>query len=241
MNLKVLKFLFFFLAIEGVANFTFGQTYRLDSTFANNGIGRRNWGNDYSVDAQKILRQSDGSYLICGYEYTISQNAFYNNIWKVNACGQTDSSFGINGLVRHTFEQRNSGYDFALQPDGKIVVTGSQAPGNAGSQQKPFISRYLANGQPDSTFGMFGSNKITDTQADAFFSLIPCPNGKYMTTSGQFFMRFNPDGSRDLGFGVNGKYERPTPPGVNFSYGGYGYLRNDSTIWTVTSTFNGVN
>lgn len=215
------------------------QTYRLDSTFARNGIGRRNWGNDAEVRAQRILRESNGAYFIAGYEYMISENAFYNNIWKVDACGKTDSSFGVNGLVKHTFEQRNLGLDYQLQPDGKLVVTGTQAPGNASSQQKPFIARYKTNGRPDSSFAGIGTRKFSDISAGSFESIFPFPGGRFLATSGQHFVRVKSNGDYDSTFGTNGVFYRPTPPGVNFSYEGSGLLRQDGTIWTVVGSWPG--
>lgn len=235
-QVRVFSLLLWFLLAVGNAS---AQTYRLDSTFANNGINRRNWGNDAGVYAQRILKHPDGSYSICGYEYVISENAFYNNIWKLDACGKTDSSFGVNGLMRHTFEQRNSGYDYALQTDGKYVVTGSQAPSNAGSQQKTFIARYHANGKPDSSFAGTGSRKFAELGPGGFGSLIPFSGGRFLATSGQTFVRVKSNGDYDSTFGSNGVFNFPTPPGVNFSYEGSGLLRQDGTIWTVVGSWPG--
>lgn len=214
------------------------QNYRLDSTFANKGKARRPL-ETTGINSTRIFRNADGSILNCGNEYVIGANAHYNNIWKLNACGQTDSSFGENGLIRHTFEQRNIGYDYALQPDGKIVVVGTQAPSNAGSQQKPFIGRYQANGKPDSSFYGVGSRKLGDAPADRFSSVFPMSGGRFLATSGQLFARFKSNGDYDSTFGSNGSFFRPTPPGVNFSYPGNGILRPDGTIWTIAGSWPG--
>lgn len=214
----------------------FETSFVLDSTFATNGKATRQLSYNHAVVCNRLLHLPDGKFLYGGFQ-TVPEpiNANFNVMWKVDGCGKTDSSFGLNGLVYHTFEQRNTGEDFLIQPDGKIVVVGSQAPNNFSSTQKPYIGRYQANGQPDSTFGTNGTTKIEDASAFSLNTVFARPGGKFLATSGRLFMKFNADGSRDATFGNNGKLELPAHPGTESSSEGSGHQLNDSIIWSVVA------
>ncbi|MEX1190239.1 MAG: hypothetical protein WED33_13350, partial [Bacteroidia bacterium] len=168
----------------------FGQILTADTIFGNGGQTLSPvLSGAAGGSCTNVFKLSDNSILLCGYYYDINSNAVFNLMLKTDACGNIDSSFGSNGFVKHTFDQRNSGYDYALQADGKIVVCGSQADGNAGSQQFPFVARYLANGIPDTTFGVMGTNKINYLGPNDFTSVYILPNGKLLCTNGTFMMR----------------------------------------------------
>jgi uncharacterized delta-60 repeat protein len=211
---------------------SFAQILQLDSTFAQNGLANQQVAAS-QLYLRKTVRLPDGKYLACAYGYHIVENANYIEMWRVNACGGPDSTFGQNGFLKFTFEQRNSGEDFLIQEDGKIVVVGSQAPNNFSSQQKPFIARFHSNGVPDSTFGTFGTQKISDAFSDvfSFTSLYPMAGGKYLVSGGRNFMRFLPNANRDTTFGTNGAFTIPRPQDVIGTDEGQGHLVNDSTIW----------
>lgn len=210
-------------------------SYRLDSTFATNGISHI-YG---TATFNKLLRNPDGSLLACGYHYEGGPNAYYIHIRKVNSCGQPDSSFGTNGLVRHTFEQRNSGYDYLLQPDGKIVVCGSQAPDNASSSQKPFIARFLANGKPDSTFGINGTWKQEANETNSFVGVLQLASGRFLCSAGHVTRMYTARGRPDSTYANNGVKIFPNPPSINWSYEGRGYLRPDGKLWSICSAWPG--
>ncbi|MEP7265880.1 MAG: T9SS type A sorting domain-containing protein [Bacteroidota bacterium] len=178
----------------------------------------------------KFLLQQDGLLISAGFDYDINQNDFHIDMIRHSVCGEIDSSFGVNGLSRTTFEQRNTGYDFTLQPDGKILSVGLQAPSNAGSQQIPYVARFLTNGSPDSTFGTSGSNSLRfdNTSSGAFYSVYVLPDGRITcigTCSGNInggvnapgIMRFLPDGTLDLSFNGTGILQYST--GLNSSFG----------------------
>src|SRR4051812_24619875 len=68
--------------------------------------------------------------------------------------GVLDSTFGVGGKVLTAFPVINaSGSSTAIQPDGKIVVAGSDSP-------SPFstfaVARYETNGTLDTSFGSGG-------------------------------------------------------------------------------------
>lgn len=188
-----------------------------------------------------ILLQPDGKIINCGYVYDGNCNCNYITMFRVDACGEIDSAFGTNGIVVYTFDQRNSGYDYLLEPNGKIVVVGTQASSNNGSDQKPFIARFLNNGQPDSTFGTFGTTKVVGYPTYSSFTYVhPLDSGKYLAMNGHVIMRFDSTGTIDSSFGANGIISHTLPSYVNFVYSFRSIQRSDKKIISVGSAYLGV-
>jgi uncharacterized delta-60 repeat protein len=190
-----------------------------DSLFGTNSIftGDVSTGTETFV---KFLVQPDGLILGAGYDYDGNLNAFLIDIMRFDVCGAVDSSFGAGGYVRHTFEQRNTGYDFTLQPDGKILSVGLQAPSNAGSQQIPYVARFNADGSVDTVFGTSGSNSLRfdNVSSGNFRSVHLLPDGRVLCigrSSGNInggmnavgVMRFDSNGDLDLSFNGTGKIQ----------------------------------
>jgi len=161
----------------------------------------------------KFLLQPDGMIISAGYDYDITQNDFHIDMARYDHCGIIDSSFGVNGISRNKFEQRNLGYEFTLQPDGKILSVGQQAPSNAGSQQIPFVARFLSDGNPDTTFGTNGSNSLRfdNVSSGSFNSVYALSDGRIICVGGSSgninggvkaagIMRFLQNGSLDLSY-----------------------------------------
>ena len=114
----------------------------------------------------------------------------------------------------------------AVQPDGKIVVAGwtviaSIGPGPKTALATDFaLARYNADGTLDTTFGGdgtvttdFGGNNPTSPERDIATSLAIQADGKLVAagfalsqaSSGVAMARYNPDGTLDASFGVDGK------------------------------------
>jgi uncharacterized delta-60 repeat protein len=227
---KILTYATLFIATSADAqSFTSSPFYN-----AGGAAYQQNWNNADGGEVVEMLEQPDGKVITCGYNYNFGCNCYHIQMFRVDACGSIDSSFGTNGRVDFTFDQRNSGYDFALQADGKIIVAGSQAESNAGSQQKPFIARFKPDGEPDSSFGTFGTSKIVSGNAYSEFTyLLPLPNGKYLCQNGNYIMRFNSNGSVDNSFGTGGMLNHPQPSFVPWSYSYRSVQRGDGKIISV--------
>ena len=193
----------------------------------------------YHPERLEILRQTGDKMVMCGTDYDIGTNAHYIDMYRTDMCGNLDSSFGINGSMHFTFDQRNYGADFALQPDEKILCAGMQASSNAGSQQFPCISRFTRDGLPDSTFGSAGSTVITNYGPYTFSNLFLMSDGKIICSTGTFTMRFSSDGQVDTSFGVSGAFTIPIPSSFSFTYGGSSVMRNDGVIISEAAAFNG--
>jgi uncharacterized delta-60 repeat protein len=133
---------------------------------------------------QRLVPLPDGKYIACGGR--LINNEPYNLAYRMNADGSPDPTFRV------TFGQ-GSCSDIQLQPDGKILISGSIHNGNY-SYYEP-LHRLNADGSRDATF-----NLQTTSGYGAIFNLLP--DGKIIATygdsQGSFTTRFNSDGSRDI-------------------------------------------
>lgn len=116
--------------------------------------------------------------------------------------GLPDMNFGTNGIVTtsqtigdYPSMQGNAGL---VQPDGKIIVVGSTTL-NGG--QFIALTRYLANGSLDSSFGYGG---IVSTERGDVTAAVLQNDGKIVVASNDLLARYNPNGTLDVSFGVNG-------------------------------------
>lgn len=210
------------------------QSFITDGVFGDNGHIFAPPGAAGGVNSN-ILIQQDGKILLCGFVYDGGCNCNYNTMFRTDECGNVDSSFGVNGLVRHTFDQRNLGAYYVLQPDGKILVAGVQSDGNAGSQQFPYIGRYNSNGSVDSSFATNGTNKINNLGPGIFSFIYLTPDNKILVSgspNGNNFMvmRFDTAGVVDATFGSGGVVQHAVPSGINFFYDFATVMRSDSKI-----------
>ncbi len=116
--------------------------------------------------------------------------------------GSFDSSFNGNGIL-----PGNSEMVFAIQPDAKVLTTEKY------SEYNPLrtyikISRFHANGSPDSGFGNNGVvlNQLGYNKTPRRINL--CPDGKILilaeNNDSSFLIRFLPEGRIDSSFNITG-------------------------------------
>lgn len=119
------------------------------------------------------------------------------------AAGDLDCRFGLGGVIVHDFGSIEAAYDAQLTSDGRMVTLGF----GAGSLR---LSRFLANGQLDSTFGTNGTVLHTITGLQSGYSLAIdsldriIVGGTILLASNDdeaLVARFNPDGTVDATFG----------------------------------------
>jgi uncharacterized delta-60 repeat protein len=127
------------------------------------------------------------------------------------APGDLDSRFGNGGVAIIDFSQTDDyAYAVAVQPDGKIVLSGQSG---IYPDLHSALVRYNRNGRLDSTFGTGGKVVVTfNSGHDYLFAVALQSDGKIVaagSTSGTAFLlaRFNADGSLDQAFGTNGSVE----------------------------------
>jgi uncharacterized delta-60 repeat protein len=141
----------------------------LDESFGTSGkdttyFGVPDDGYDYDV-ARAIALQSDGKILLTGH--SVLAPDFYGKlpIVRYNADGTLDNTFGIGGkLISDVFGIGGEAHAIALQPDGKILVTGLAN----GILSDFILARYDIDGTLDSTFGSNGTviNSVGDDDVD---------------------------------------------------------------------------
>lgn len=146
----------------------------------------------FAWDIRDMTIQADGKILVvgeAGFTTTGSDMALY----RFNADGTTDSSFGNNGVVYANFTSysNDSAQAVAVQPptfsnglvnpdSGKIIVVGYEDDTvlSSSGRVKLVVRRFNANGSIDTTFGNGGSTELEDFGTrDAFGAAVAIQPG----------------------------------------------------------------
>ncbi len=99
---------------NGTLDVTFGDGGRVLTDFGGFEVGRA------------LVLQGDGKSIVAGTSFASGQNDFV--LARYNPDGSLDSTFGGGGKVRADFGADDQAFAVALQPDGKIVVAGTNNP-----------------------------------------------------------------------------------------------------------------
>jgi uncharacterized delta-60 repeat protein/uncharacterized repeat protein (TIGR01451 family) len=200
----------------------------LDTSFGSGGKVTTDFGNDEIGYAVAI--QSDGKIVAVGSSWWPSSSSWA--LARYNSNGNLDTSFGSNGkVITDLGSGKDHATDIAIQPDGKIVVTGSREGGSVNSFYAYDIALvcYNSDGSLDTSFGSSGK-VIADFGREETGSALAIQADGKIVIAGQsiayynhypLLARYNSNGSLDTSFGSNGK--------VIDSFGG-GY--NDVAIQT---------
>jgi uncharacterized delta-60 repeat protein len=200
------------LLMLNVAILLFASTYAsaqagtLDPTFATKGIFLAPTSKS---TANAVAIQSDGKIVVAGLG--VFNNAFADMLFRLNANGTLDSTFGSGGIVNV------AGFGFfglALQADGDIV-TASQGQGSFQ------VARFKSDGTLDTSFGSGGlTTPITVGGVGILTSgsLALQSNGKILVAEGSgnpsLMVRYTSSGQLDTSFGAGGlvnlQYASPT-------------------------------
>jgi uncharacterized delta-60 repeat protein len=170
----------------------------LDTSFGTGGYTATAFKKSITSQAGAVAIQSDGKILAAGFADINGTDEFA--MARYNANGTLDTTFGNKGQVL-----TGQGGLMALQPDGKILASGS-------SSGFATLVRYNSNGTLDTTFGNGG---ILVTNFKGGGSLVIQADGKIVLagtttdpTSGLAAFgvaRFNADGTTDSSFGSSGE------------------------------------
>jgi uncharacterized delta-60 repeat protein len=134
---------------------------------------------------------------------------------RLNPNGTLDTSFGMQGMAPLGFPQNAT----TLLPDGRILSVGS----TAGVAGQIIVSRYLADGTPDPSFGLGGQVKYAHDLITTSGSVLLLQANGLLVLGGRStavlsqssLVAFNPDGSLDSNFGTGGQVGIAFP-GANF-------------------------
>jgi uncharacterized delta-60 repeat protein len=99
--------------------------------------------------ANTLARQpTDGRYVLAGY--AVVNGRTVPALARFNRTGGLDTGFGAGGMVTTPLTGSGAFADVTVQPDGRIVATGSST---VDGQTALFTARYLPDGRLDTSFG----------------------------------------------------------------------------------------
>jgi len=139
----------------------------LDASFGTSGVVttdffgtiQRELGASLTDLALKVLLQPDGKIVLSGWAFETA-TGFHFALARYNADGSLDATFGTDGKVVSNFPGKFEGaLSAALQPDGKIVLVGTNGtPVGLGlaSDIDFGVARYNGDGSLDMAFGVSG-------------------------------------------------------------------------------------
>jgi uncharacterized delta-60 repeat protein len=176
----------------------------LDTSFDGDGIAETTFG---AVDAygQAIVLQPNGKIVVAGY---ILNSGSRFALARYNSDGSLDTSFDGDGkLTTGAGPTNNISRAVALQPDGKILLTGQSGISNASVLA---TYRYNPDGSPDNSFGTNGLVTTTISNTNNSSNFVAYQNiGKILVggaSDGEFsLVRYNLNGTLDSSFGAGGK------------------------------------
>lgn len=183
-----------------------------DGVFGSNvniGTGIGGFGTDR---ASQIAVRNDGKVLVL-----IVFNSEYT-LYRLNADGTRDTTFGVNGVVRITFNKISFPPDGALEmtalSDGKVLLAGHVPPFNFPSGSSEFfLARLTESGGWDKTFGRAGFLKIPfgPGLTGRVQRVLLQPDGNILlcgsianSDTDTWMMRFRSNGRIDTSFGSGG-------------------------------------
>lgn len=199
---------------------------------------------------RRILDAGNNQFIYAGHTVL---PGFSENIvlYKADRCGAPVASFGTGGTASYGFPNfrrhaQAESRDFALQPNGQIVVAGVH--GNfAASQALPGVFRFNADGSPDLAFGDSGvvSRRYDNISSGVHQRVFVLPNGRILAagvsvsninggTPGLAAMRFFANGRLDTTYGGGtGQTRRPADV---YGYAGAERLSNGKLVVLATLT-----
>jgi serralysin len=182
-------------------------------------------------DVQSVKAGGGGKILIGGTSY-LNQLGTISNflVARLLADGRRDPSFSGDGIATRNNNRGDWGHDLAVLPSGKILLAGATVP--EGSPPNVAITRFNANGSPDTAFGVsevdFGGNdQILDLSVDGLGRLVGA--GLWAGSMGVF--RFSAMGIQDsASFGSEGAVAVDFPAPSSPSSTGYAVLTPGAKI-----------
>jgi uncharacterized delta-60 repeat protein len=199
----------------------------LDTTFGTNGKIATSQG------YFSLINPVDGKLLFDGGNYLPSGD-YEHIIKRYNNDGSIDTTFGTSGSI--TYNIGSSPYDlrFALEQDGKILVSGTSYSSDSNSQF--FTKRLNVVGSLDTTFGINGEI-ITPVQGYVLSNFVQS-DGKIVVvgmSGGLSSIRYNSNGTIDTTYGINGIAFSSLD---NYNQINTIYLQPDNKILVALSQYN---
>lgn len=192
--------------VSSLALARYNKNGSLDSTFGTGGKVVTDF-NRHPV-AYAVALQPDGKIVAAGRNYDPDTLKACFALIRYNPDGSIDSTFGSGGRVATSVFETDIAEAVAIQWDGKIVIAGSlfQSPRTLAA-----LLRYNPDGSLDPSFVVVGDD-FNGTGGFATSVVVQPDNkiiaaggyGSAFNESGWALARYNPNGSVDSTFGVDG-------------------------------------
>jgi uncharacterized delta-60 repeat protein len=143
----------------------FNQDGTLDANFSDDGILIKDiseLADTQNTDwVSKVLIQNDGKIIVIGHTHIVIDDisyGYYIMLLRFNTDGSLDTSFSDDGVVTTPISNDSSliVQSAALQPDGKIIVSGFGKYTNSAANYGGLLVRYNSDGSLDHTFSSDG-------------------------------------------------------------------------------------
>lgn len=195
----------------------FNKDGSVDTSFGVNGFTQFQFPGSVYAWLNSIDIQEDGKILVGGEQGVVDNGPSF--VARFNADGNIDATFGNGGIFifRELFTPYGRVISLRSLPNGKILTFGSL--GGIGGDPL-LLYRLNSDGSIDTSFGTNGY--VYDhfgPQYDIATDMAIQSDGKIVVTGytiadwlvGQtaFVIRYNPDGTRDTNFAINGLYTMP--------------------------------
>lgn len=163
-------------------------------------------------DVTRIATQINGKIVCAGYSENASGDYDFA-VLRFNADGSLDTTFnGVGKLLQPVGPGLDYATGLAIQPDGKIIVSGAAFNGK---DDDIALVRLNPDGSLDPGFGAGGIVTTSISGQDRGAALALQYDGKIVVAGyvfspdggGMVLARYNPDGSLDTGFGNGGIVE----------------------------------
>jgi uncharacterized delta-60 repeat protein len=187
----------------------------LDTTFGTNGKVLTNPAGQGMAYLDEMAVDGSGRVVLGGVTDSVA------TLVRYTPNGALDTSFGTGGVLISNVSALNSNVQFALQPDGKVVV--ATAPNYP---MPEFITaRFNADGTADSTFGSGGVVVTSPAVTSVGISGVTIQSDDKVVVSGGTpqglaLLRYTVGGSLDATFGTGGTVSVPLPDGGAHHGGG---------------------
>jgi uncharacterized delta-60 repeat protein len=219
-----------------------------DRTFGGDGTVLDTFDGGHRRTISAVRRQADGKVVVAGTQQVGFDFDFF--VARYLADGSHDPSFGDGGVTVTDFAGRFDQADALLiQPDGRIVVGGqSEGPTvNNVADDRFALARYTAAGRPDTTFDGDGRvlTEIGARYNEGVRDLDLYAGDRIVATGFGGVARYNPDGSPDRTFAIDGTLNLPGLWGIagavsgdKIYYADGGSVRRLNADGSADATFN---
>lgn len=238
----------------------------LDPTFGGTGVVFTEITPGGGVDrAAGVAIQPDGKIVAAGRARSLTSVNYRIALVRYLPSGVLDPDFGEQGKVVFSILDQNLGRKVAIQPNGKIVVTGTTCADLGGDNTYCYfgVARVDDRGALDPTFGAGGKvNTDVGSNGGAAYDLALQPDNRIVVVGQRFvadipsvvnvaLVRYQEDGSLDATFGLGGISETNFGYAENQAFGvglqpdgkivAAGFTtRDDSSMWiAVTARYLG--